>query len=94
MQRGTMVIAVFPVNVDELARSLGMTSTLEPGDGYERTSCDLCGVACWIGPRQRQAYETTRGPVAIACYMCITKSGGAVAMINLGNPNSAREKPL
>lgn len=94
MTRKPMVIAMFPVDVDDWAAKLGSEFTLVPTEGYTQTDCHECKQKAWIGPRQLETYQTYDGPVALLCYRCIMKSYAGSVMMSLDNPNAAEIRPL
>lgn len=89
-----LVIAMFPANMEEWARALGMTAMLVPTEGYTLTACHECKGQAWLGPKQREVYETTEGPVALLCYVCVMKVYHNYVVMSLNNPNAARIEPL
>jgi RNase P subunit RPR2 len=93
MQGHAYVIALIPMDMETMARQLGMDMKLTIPDDYIKTPCDECQNDGWISPSQREMYETKRGPVALLCYRCIIAKRDKYIIVGLVGTDVTRTDP-
>lgn len=89
-----LTIACIPKSMEDIARKLGMTETLDPGIDYTTTVCERCETECWIGPMQAAMYAARPDKCEAMCFVCVAKEQGYVQIVNLGNPNDGTIRKL
>lgn len=88
------IIVGIPDRMEEIARSLGMAQTLDPGPGYIEAVCPECGEKMWVGPHQKARLEAAPDQYLIMCIMCAVTSTYPISIYGLGNPLSARIRDI
>lgn len=65
------IIALLPVDTSGLPKADLVLPT--PSIDHVEATCDTCGRACWIGPKQLAL--RLAGGVQALCYFCLVRGG-------------------
>lgn len=80
------IIIGIPANMEEVARRLGMSHTLDPGENYTKANCPECNGQMWVGPHQEAVFKADPGHFLIMCLPCAGRMTIPVEVHGLWNP--------